>query len=191
LNKDRSLQIATSTYVQTTCDVQSVPVFAVPQTRRVVVSQVSSTAGCCAVYVQYVDSLEAAMLRPVKTSMISNLQSPIISQHTFFHFTTWFLCLSPNRTRTSSHVGFRFPPFPSSTRPCSAQDNTRILNSTVLHRLALEGVAAGRGTQRGATEIGCFRGPGRCLNLLKLVNDCLGFETYRQLAVRRLARKSS
>jgi len=66
--------IAASRYIQTACDLHSVPVFAVPQTRRIVVSQVPSTAGCCAVYVQYVDSLEAAMLRPVKTSMIRNLQ---------------------------------------------------------------------------------------------------------------------
>jgi len=59
-------------------------------------------------------------------------------------------------TQTSSHVDFRFPPFLSSTCPCSAQDITRSLNSTVLHCLALEGVAASRETQRGATEIRCF-----------------------------------
>jgi hypothetical protein len=90
----------------------------------------------------------------------------MILQRTFFHFRTWFFCLSPNRTRTSSRVGFRCPPIPSSIRPCSAQDNTLSLNSTVLHRLALEGVAAGKGTQRGATAIGCLRGPGRCLTVI-------------------------
>jgi len=59
----------------------------------------------------------------------------------------------------STRVGFRCPPFSSSTRPCSGQENSLGLNSTVLHRLALEGTAAGRETQRGTTAIGCFRGP--------------------------------
>ena len=54
-------------------------------------------------------------------------------------------------------VGFRCPPFPLPTRPCSAQDNTLSVNSTVLHFLALEGAAAGRGTQRGPTAIGFAR----------------------------------
>ena len=58
------------------------------------------------------------------------------------------------------YLSFRCPPFPSSTRPCSGQDNSLSLYSTVLHRMALEGTAAGRESQRGTTAIGCFRGPG-------------------------------
>jgi len=41
---------------------------------HVVVSEVPSTTGYFAVYVQYTDSPEAAMPRSVKTVMISNLQ---------------------------------------------------------------------------------------------------------------------
>ena len=39
------------------------------------------------------------------------------------------------------------------------------LKLTVLHRLALEGTAAGRETQQGTTAIGCFRGPRPGVNI--------------------------
>jgi hypothetical protein len=131
--------------------------------------------GCCAVYVGCIDSLEAVLPPSNHTLMISILVSHSLTvlQHTFFHFITWFFCITSNRT--SSRVGFRFPPCLSSTRPCSAQDNTLSVNPTVLPRLAVERVATGGGTQRWTIAIGSLRVSGRCLNA------CEGFETSSQI----------